>query len=359
MKAAILTDFNTPLQVFEVAPTALGPRDAIVRVDASGVCHSDLTVATGGGRGYLPVIVGHEGAGTILEVGPAVTRVKPGDRVICSFVPACGNCWFCLHDQSYLCDSGDRMREQARATFADGRNVHAHAGLGTFSEQMTVDESMLVKVNTDLPSEQLALIGCAVTTGVCAVLNTARVEPGSTVAVVGCGGVGQSVIQGARIAGASRIFAIDPVELKRKTALQLGATDAIDPFQGDAVAHVREATAGLGVDYAFEVLGLPQTILQAYELARRGGTAVVIGMARNEDSVTFPASNLFRQAKRILGCYYGSASVRRDFPRLLGLIEAGRLDVGSLVSRRIKLEEVNDAFRAMQAGEVIRSVIAH
>jgi len=222
---------------------------------------------------------------------------------------------------------------------------------------MTVDESMLVKVESDLPAEQLALIGCGVTTGVGAALNTAQIRPGSTVTVIGCGGVGQSVLQGARIAGASRIFAVDPVEMKRKTAEQFGATDLVDPTAGDPVEQIRAATGGRGTDYAFEVIGLPETILQAYEVARRGGTAVVVGMARFDAQVTFPAMSLFAGNKQLLGCMYGSAQVRRDFPRFVQLVETGRLDVGSMVSRHISLDEVNDAFRAMEAGEVIRSVI--
>jgi len=212
------------------------------------------------------------------------------------------------------------------------------AGLGTFSDVMTTGESMLVKVETDLPPEQLALIGCGVTTGVGAALNTARVTPGSSVAVIGCGGVGQAVIQGARIAGAARIFAIDPAN-------------------GDPVGQVQAATGGRGADYAFEVIGLPETILQAYQTARRGGTVVIVGMPRFDASVTFPAISLFADEKRTLGCMYGSAQVRRDFPKFIGLVETGRLDISSMVSRRIKLDEVNDAFRAMEAGEVIRSVI--
>ncbi|HZJ26227.1 MAG TPA: zinc-binding dehydrogenase [Acidimicrobiia bacterium] len=218
-------------------------------------------------------------------------------------------------------------------------------------------DSSLVKVETDLPDEQLALIGCGVTTGVGAALNTARVEPGSTVAVIGCGGVGQAVIEGARIAGAARIIAIDPVELKRKAAEQLGATDLVDPSAGDPIAAVQGLTGGRGADYAFEVIGLPETIQQAWGTARRGGTVIVVGMPRLDSQVTLPGFGLFFEEKKLLGCVYGSAQVRRDFPRFVGLVESGRLDLGSLVSRRIQLEDVNDAFRAMQAGEVIRSVI--
>jgi len=214
-----------------------------------------------------------------------------------------------------------------------------------------------VKVDTDLPDEQLALIGCGVTTGVGAALNTANVQPGTTVAVIGCGGVGQAVIQGARIAGASRIIAVDPVELKRKTAEQLGATDHVDPSEGDPVAQVQQLTGGRGVDYAFEVIGLPETTLQAYNMIRKGGTAVMVGMTRADAQVTIPTFDLFFNEKTLKGSKYGSGQVRRDFQRFIDLIETGRLDTGAMVSKTIKLDEVNDAFTAMEKGEVIRSVI--
>jgi S-(hydroxymethyl)glutathione dehydrogenase/alcohol dehydrogenase len=215
-----------------------------------------------------------------------------------------------------------------------------------------------VRVETDLPDAQLALIGCGVTTGVGAALNTAQVRPGSTVAVLGCGGVGQAVIQGARIAGAGRIIAIDPQPLKRKTATQLGATDVVDPSAGDPVEQVKALTGGRGVDYAFEVIGLPETIVTTYNLARRGGEVIVVGMARFDAQFTLPAFDVFYSQKTLKGSKYGSAQVRRDFPRFVELIETGRLDISSMVSKTIKLDGVNDAFRAMEAGEVIRSVIA-
>ena len=250
-----------------------------MHVDASGVCHSDLSAAQGKVPMGTPLILGHEGAGTVTDVGPEVTRVKPGDRIIASFIPACGNCFWCLHEQSQLCEGLHAGTGLPKGTRPDGSEVRAMTGLGTFADEMQIDESMCVKIETDLPSEQLALIGCGVTTGVGAALNTAQITPGSTVAIIGCGGVGQSVLQGARIAGASRIFAIDPVEMKRKTAEQLGATDLIDPADGDPVQQVRALTEGRGADYAFEVIGLPETIQQAYAMARRGGTAVVVGMS--------------------------------------------------------------------------------
>jgi S-(hydroxymethyl)glutathione dehydrogenase/alcohol dehydrogenase len=358
MRAAVLTEINTPLTVEDVTPLDPGPRDVVVRITASGVCHSDLSVYHGYiGQPPQPMVLGHEGAGIVDAVGPSVVRVKPGDRVIASFIPACGTCFWCLNDQSNLCVMTAEVSSKERLRRSDGGLATAMTGLGTFGEAMTVDEASLVKVATDLPDEQLALIGCGVTTGVGAALNTARIVPGSSVAVIGCGGVGQSVIQGARIAGAARIIAVDPVELKRKTSEQLGATDLVDPSVGDAVAQVQDLTGGRGADYAFEVIGLPETVQQAYAMARRGGTVVVVGMPRAESQVTFAGFPLFYDEKKILGCLYGSAQVRRDFARLIGLVETGRLDIGAMVSRRIDLDEVNDAFRAMEAGEVIRSVI--
>lgn len=357
MRAAIFVGQDQPLEIEDVSPVDPGPRDVIVHVDASGVCHSDLSVMNGGLPLPPPCILGHEGTGTVEAVGNEVSRVKVGDRVVASFTPACGVCWYCLHDQSNLCEHMGAVAFAARATRGDGTPMTTMTGLGTFADMMTVDEASVVKIETDLPAEQLALIGCGVTTGVGAALNTAKVEPGSTVAVIGCGGVGQAVVQGARIAGASRIFAIDPVELKRKAAEQLGATDLIDPAAGDPVGQVMAATGGRGADYAFEVIGLPETIVQAYNTARRGGTAVVVGMPRMDAQVTLPAFGMFFEEKKLLGSVYGSAQVRRDFPRFVSLVESGRLDLNAMVSRRIGLDEINDAFRAMQAGEVIRSVI--
>lgn len=358
MKAALYVGDSTTLSFEDLKPNPPGPRDVVVEIGASGVCHSDLSIM----RGYVPVppgmVLGHEGAGRVVEVGAEVSRVKKGDRVVASFVPACGGCWHCLREQTELCERETEISYQMRGTRPDGSPYLCMTGLGTFAETMTVDEASVVRVDTDLPDSQLALIGCGVTTGVGAALNTAQVRPGSTVAVVGCGGVGQAVIQGARIAGASRIIAVDPQALKRSTAKALGATDAVDPGAGDAVQQVKDLTGGRGVDYAFEVIGLPETIVSAYNMARRGGEAVVVGMARLDAQFTLPAFGIFFEQKTLKGSKYGSAQVRRDFPRFVQLIETGRLDISSMVSKTIKLDQVHDAFRAMEAGEVIRSVIA-
>jgi S-(hydroxymethyl)glutathione dehydrogenase/alcohol dehydrogenase len=355
MKAAMCLEQNQPLSVEEVTPLDPGPDDVIVRVTASGVCHSDLSVI----NGTLPagkVVLGHEGTGVVEKVGPDVTRLQVGDRVIGSFIPACGVCWYCLHDQSNLCAETYTVMFASRVRRQNGEELPAMTGLGTFAEMMTVSQHSVVKVESDLPDEQLALIGCGVTTGVGAALNTARVEPGSIVAVIGCGGVGQAVIQGARIAGAARIVAIDPVAMKRDAALKLGATDVVDPSDADPIEAVKALSGGRGADYAFEVIGTAATIRQAVDTARPGGTAVMVGVPRLDSEVGIPAMSVLEE-KTIRGCVYGSAQVRRDFPRFISLIEQGKLDVGSMVSRTMHLHEVNDAIRAMQEGEVIRSVL--
>jgi S-(hydroxymethyl)glutathione dehydrogenase/alcohol dehydrogenase len=357
MRAAVFTETGGALSIEELEPAPPGPRDVVVQLGASGVCHSDLSIKNGY-VGIMPgTVLGHEGAGKVVEVGAEVTKVKPGDRIVASFIPACGTCWFCLHDQSHLCDNELGVMMAMRGSRPDGSQYMAMTGLGTFAEAMTCNESSIVKIDSDLPDEQLALIGCGVTTGVGAALNTAEVQPGTTVAVIGCGGVGQSVIQGARIAGASRIIAVDPVEMKRKTAEKLGATDFVDPGEGDPVAQVQQLTGGRGVDYAFEVIGLPETTLQAYNMIRKGGTAIMVGMTRADAQVTLPTFDLFFNEKTLKGSKYGSGQVRRDFQRFVDLIESGRLDTNTMVSRTIGLGDVNDAFTAMEKGEVIRSVI--
>jgi S-(hydroxymethyl)glutathione dehydrogenase/alcohol dehydrogenase len=355
MRAAVFLERNQPLSVEEVDVIDPGPNDVIVRITASGVCHSDLSVI----EGTIPAgpeILGHEGTGVVEAVGGDVARLRVGDRVIGSFIPACGVCWYCLHDRSNLCAETYPVMFVPRARRADGTELRAFTGLGTFAEMMTVSEHSVVKIETDLPDEQLALISCGVTTGVGAALNTARVEPGSIVAVIGCGGVGQAVVQGARIAGAARIIAIDPIAMKRDAALALGATDVIDPTDGDPVAAVRALSGGRGADYAFEVIGTAGTIRQAIDTARPGGTAIMVGLPKLSSDIPIPAMSILEE-KTILGCVYGSARVRRDFPRLVSLVEQGKLDIGSMVSRTLHLHEVNEAMRAMRDGEVIRSVL--
>jgi S-(hydroxymethyl)glutathione dehydrogenase/alcohol dehydrogenase len=359
VRAAVLHELKAPLSVEEVEPIGLGPRDVLVRITASGLCHSDLLFLAGVGRFPPPMVLGHEGAGVVEEVGADVRALRAGDRVICSWVTPCGDCRLCVTGQSHLCDGLGEAWEAPKLRTAGGTEVREMLGVGSFAEAAVIDERALVRVETDLPDEQLALIGCGVTTGVGAALNTAAVSPGSTVAVFGCGGVGQSIVQGARIAGAARIIAVDPVELKRSSALRLGATDALDPSEGDAVEQIRALTGGRGADYAFDAAGLEQTMGPAYKATRRGGTVVLVGIPHPDTRIPWPPVDQILTGKRLLGCLYGSADVRRDFPRLVELAEQGKLDLASMVSRTITLDEVNEGLAAIEGGEVIRSVIVN
>jgi S-(hydroxymethyl)glutathione dehydrogenase / alcohol dehydrogenase len=358
VKAAIYPGTGDRFEVEEVELLSdLGPRDVRVRVDATGVCHSDLSALRGAYGKLEPCILGHEGAGTVLETGPLVSRVRAGDTVISTFVPACGECFYCTRGETHLCELATGVGGgPKRGRRADGTALSGYSRLGTFAEEMVVSETSLVAVHTDLPPQELALIGCGVTTGVYAVLNTAKVEPGSSVAVIGCGAVGTSAVQGARIAGATTIFAVDPVAFKRASAVNAGATHPLDPAEGDPVEQIRSATAGRGADYVIEAVGLPETVRQAYAAARLGGTTVLLGVGLPDATVTFPVFELHKP-KLLLGCRYGSAQVRQDIPRLVALAEAGRLDLTSLVTKTMPLAEIDEAFRAMEAGEVLRTVL--
>lgn len=357
MKAALFVGVNAPISVEDVTPVPPGPRDVALRIGASGVCHSDLSMVDGTLPCPVPAILGHEGAGTVEAVGSDVTSVKVGDRVISSFIAACGECWYCRHDLPFVCSETMSVHGRSHAQRHDGSELTCIGGLGTMAEMMTVDERLVIPVRSDLPDEQLALIGCGVTTGVGAVLNTAAVKPGSTVAVVGCGGVGQSVVQGARIAGAERIIALDPVELKRKTAATLGATDMVDPSVADPVEAVRELTGGRGADYVFEVVGSPATLTQSIDMTRSAGTTVLIGVMKMTDTIAYNGLMFIYGGKTLVSSFGGSADPRRDFPRYVKLVEKGQIHLDTMVSRRYKLDEVNDAFAATAAGEVLRSVL--
>jgi len=358
MRAAVMIEPGQPLEFRDLSPRSLRATEVHIRIEASGVCHSDETIRRQGMGGLAPVILGHEGCGTVLDVGGEVRDLAPGDQVIGAFQPACGACWHCVRGRTHFCDQIITVATQAHWRDDDsGQRTWSMSGLGTFAEEAVVDRMSVVAVESDLPADQLALVGCAAMTGVGAALNTARIEPGSVVAVLGCGGVGQFDIQGARIAGAARIIAVDPVATKRDKALANGATDVIDPAATDAVEAVRDLTSGRGADYAFEVAMSGSTLRQAYDLCRNAGTIVAVGMPPAGTTVEFDGFQLFSTEKRLVGCYYGSGQVRRDFPRLVALAERGLLDLAGAVTRRITLDQVNEAFDAMAGGEVIRSVI--
>jgi len=355
MKAAILNALNEPLEIRDdVGLADLQAGEVHVKIVSSGVCHSDVSAQNGTIPTGFPCVLGHEGAGVVQEVGAGVDDLKAGDPVILSFVPACRKCQPCLRGQSYLCDAMVPMAMTPHFRLKD-QPLAGFTGCGTFAEELIVPESALLKVDDDIPLDIVSLIGCGVTTGVGAAINTAKVSPGSSVVVFGAGGVGISAIQGARIAGAAEILAVDLVEGKLKMAEQFGATHVCTPDAFEGMKN--EITGGEGFDYALECIGNPTTIRATYDAARRGGTAVVVGVGRLDQQLTFSAFELFYADKTLRGSMYGSANVRTFMPKLLRLWKAGKLDLENMISRRIKLEDVNEAFRAMQAGEVIRSVI--
>jgi len=357
MRAALMTEFGKPPEIADFTLEPPGPGEVHLRIGAAGVCHSDLSAIDGVFPMPLPFIMGHEGAGEVLAVGEGVTEVTPGDHVIISWTPPCGNCPWCLNRQPELC-----LNVLAKSVFAphhlkdDGTKIAAFSGVGTFSEEAVVAREAVIPIPDDVPLDVASLIGCGVMTGVGAAINTAKVRPGSSVAVIGCGGVGISVIQGARIAGAAEIVAIDVALHKAEEAKRFGATHATT---ADGLEDLKnEITGGMGgFDYAFEVVGHPATIRQAYDLTRRGGTTCIVGVGRMDQPVEFSAYELFFNAKTLMGSMYGSADVRSDFHRLLRLWRQGKLDLEGMISRRFDLSELNDAFDVMKKGEVVRSVI--
>jgi S-(hydroxymethyl)glutathione dehydrogenase / alcohol dehydrogenase len=358
VKAAALRGVGEEFVIEDLRLRALGPDDVHVRVVASGVCHSDLSIQDGTIPHPLPAVLGHEGAGVVLATGDAVGTVAEGDHVVLAWVAPCRACFFCLRGHPELCEHGlDHAFSAPYATAPDGTAFLAAFGTATFGEETIVPERACVKIDPAFPLELGALVGCGVVTGVGSVCNSARVEPGASVVVIGCGGVGLAAIQGARLAGAAPIIGVDRVAAKFELARRCGATEVIDASTTDAAAAVRDLTGGRGADYVFEVVGRSDTIEAAFDMTRRAGTCTIVGAGSFTDMAQFGAMQLMVGAKTLRGCVYGSTDPVRDFPEMIRLQQAGRLDLDALVTRHIALEDVNDAFRAMQAGEVARSVI--
>jgi S-(hydroxymethyl)glutathione dehydrogenase/alcohol dehydrogenase len=341
----------------DVTVVGPGPGQVRIRVRAAGVCHSDLSARNGGLPQPVPAILGHEAAGDVIEVGDGVTGIAVGDRVIASWLPPCGSCPSCLRGQPFLCMAHVIAAYIEPRFLVGDAPAFGMAGCGAFAQEMVVPAEGAVKIPDDVPHEVAALVGCGVMTGVGAVINTAKVEPGATVVVIGCGGVGIAAIQGARLSGASVIVGVDTVESKHDAARRFGATHAVQPDQLAALSA--ELTGGEGFDYAFEVVGTPQTIRAAWTAARRGGTVVVVGAGRPDQQVEFTPFELLFDGKTMLGSLYGAADVRRDYARLLGLWRAGRLDLEGMITQRIRLDEVDQALAALGQGDVIRQVIIH
>jgi S-(hydroxymethyl)glutathione dehydrogenase/alcohol dehydrogenase len=334
-----------------------GPGEVRLRVRAAGVCHSDLSARDGGLPQPVPAVLGHEAAGDVLEVGEGVTDLEPGDRVTVNWLPACGTCFHCLRGEPYLCMTHVLAGYAMPRFMAGDMPVFGMAGCGAFAEEMVVPRIGAVKIDNDVPYEVAALVGCGVMTGVGAVINTAAVRPGDTVVVIGCGGVGIAAIQGARVAGAAVIVAVDTVPAKLELAKRFGATHAVPPEHLSDLST--DVTGGQGFDYAFDVVAVPQTLRTAWTAARRGGTIVVVGAGRAEHHVDFSPFELLFEGKRILPSLYGSADPQRDFGRLLALWRAGRLDIEGMVSHRLRLDQLDDALGSLGRGDVIRQVIVH
>ena len=357
MKAALLRQVNQPLEIEEVQIDKPGPREVLIRTGATGVCHSDLHFVEGKYTTPMPIILGHEASGTVEAVGSQVTYLRPGDRVITCLSVFCGHCERCLSGRPVLCSRADVVRAPTDPPRLRQGNtpVHQFANISSFAEQMLVHEHATVKVRDDVPFEQLALIGCGVTTGLGAALNTAKVEPGSTVAVIGCGGVGLNCVQGAYLAGALRIIAIDEVETKLTLAREFGATDVVVASGGEVVEKVRDLTGG-GVDYSFEAIGLKKVAEQAFACLATGGTATIIGMIPMGQKVEIEGWQLLSE-KKLQGSMMGSNRFRIDMPRYIDFYMQGRLKLDEMITRKGRLEDVNEAFRAMKAGEVARTVL--
>ncbi|MHB1711567.1 MAG: Zn-dependent alcohol dehydrogenase [Acidimicrobiales bacterium] len=357
MKAAVLREVGAALSIEDVELAPPGEGMVRVRIIASGVCHSDLSLQDGTIPQVVPAVLGHEGAGVVIEVGPGVNRLAVGDHVVVSWMAPCRQCFFCLAGRAELCEHGiDHAFGEPYAT-AGGDSVWCGLGTGTFAEETVVPEAAGIRIDRDFPLDLAALVGCAVVTGVGAVVRTAGLSPGESIAIVGCGGVGLAAVQGARLAGAAAIIAVDRVAAKLEMAVANGATHTVDASAADPVAAVRDLTGGRGVDHAVEAVGLSTTISQAYGMTRRGGGVTIVGAGNFDDIVSIPAMSLMADAKCLRGCVYGGADPARDVPTMVALARSGALDLERLVTARIRLEDVNDAFAAMLAGEVARSLI--
>jgi len=358
MKAAVLNTCPGDLEIEVVQIDKPGPREVLINTAAAGLCHSDLHFLEAKYPAQVPVVLGHESAGVVEAVGDQVTYVQPGDHVITCLSVFCGHCEDCLTGHMSLCQNPETRRlpgEAPRLSREGGGVMNQFLNLSSFAEQMLVHEHAIVKINPEMPLAQAALLGCGATTGLGAVMNTAKVEPGATVAVIGCGGIGLNAVQGAYLSGASRIIAIDMLDTKLELAKQFGATDTVNASDGTAVQQVMQLTGG-GVHYSFEAIGLKVAAEQAFAMLRRGGTATVIGMIPIGQSVELPGF-AFLGEKKIQGSSMGSNRFRVDMPRYVELYMQGRLKLDELVSARIKLEDINDGFAEMKKGEVARSVI--
>ena len=358
MKAAVLYETNKPLVIEDISTKKPGPREVLLNVAYAGLCHSDLHFIEGLYPHPLPTVLGHESAGIVEEVGSEVTYVKKGDHVITCLSVFCGTCEQCTSGRPVICTNTDVKMlpgQSERLEWQKPDRLHQFINMSSFAEQMLVHENAVVNVRKDMPLDRAALIGCGVITGFGAAVNTANVRFGQTVAVIGCGGVGMAAINGAHVAGAGRVIAIDTNPVKLQLATKLGATDLINPNDGDPVEQVKELTKG-GVDHAIECLGLKLTAEQSFQMLRVGGTATIVGMVPFGEKIELHGFDFLRERK-IQGSSMGSNRFRTDMPRLIELYLQGRLHLDDWISDKIKLEEINEGFTAMKEGRAVRSLI--
>ena len=362
IRAAVLFEPQKPFEVLDLDLQDPGPGEVLVRIAAAGVCHSDWHLATGATRHPMPVVAGHEGAGIVQALGEGVTSIDPGDHVVLNWSPACGHCFYCLRNEPNLCQTwtapiwaGTMLDGMPRLSLS-GRPVYHYCGLAAFATHAVVPRQSCIVVPKDVPLPVAALVGCAVATGVGAAMYTAGVRPGDSVAIFGCGGVGLCILQGARLCGAQTLIAIDKSPAKLELARRFGATHAI--LSGpDALGSIRTATGGRGVEVAFEAVGVPAVQEAALDAVRPGGTLVLAGLAPMGAATNLPGAVLVRQEKTVKGSYYGSVQPERDFPMLLNLYKAGRLDLDALITQTYGLDQLNQAFADMLSGQTARGVI--
>jgi S-(hydroxymethyl)glutathione dehydrogenase/alcohol dehydrogenase len=356
VRAAVLDEVGAVPRIEELELVPPGPDQVRVRLRATGVCHSDLSLSRGSLVHRLPVVLGHEGVGQVVEAGAAVRDIAVGDTVVLNWSPACRDCWFCRAGEPYLCQNADRASQRPHARTLNSREVYPGLGVGGFATETVVDALACVVIPDDVPAVEAALLGCAVLTGVGVIRNAAKVQPGASVVVFGLGGVGLSAVQGARMAGAARIVGVDPAPDKAELARRLGATDVVEPGP-DVAKRVRALCDGRGADHAIECVGRAETIRAAWSSTRRGGRTTVVGLGSTKDRLEFNALEVAYFARTLAGCMYGAADPRTDIPYLLECYRTGALDLRALVTREIALDGVGDALADLAAGTGARSVV--
>ncbi len=360
MKAAVCYAFGQPLVVEEIDLDPPGPGEVKVRVAAVAVCHSDVHLIRGEWEGWsapVPVVAGHEAAGVVLEAGSGVEHVRPGDRVVVSLLRWCGRCFFCAAGMPYLCEGKFALASETRLHSRAGEALNQGISTGAFAEAVVVDQSQVVAIPPSVPLDRACLLACGVITGVGAVFNTAQLPPGSSAVVIGAGGVGLNTVQGARLAGAHPVMAVDILDHKLGAAREFGATHGLNAAREDVRATVRALTGGRGADYVFVTVGSPEAVAQGLRLARRGGTVVLVGMPNSRATAPLAIADFVWRGQRVLGSNVGSTRPSIDIPRLAELYCQGRLRLDELITARYPLEQINAAIEAMERGEALRNVI--